>query len=87
MYTVSEILLVALCGVICGAEGWCDIENYDKAQIHYLRQYLDYINGVPSDDTIRRFYRNLDPSVFEKLLRDWVSDLAKTVGSKVIAIC
>lgn len=86
LYTVSEILLVTLCGVICGANGWCDIENYGKSKINHLRQYLDYNNGVPSDDTIRRFYRNIDPSAFEKLFREWVSNLVKKVEARVIAI-
>ena len=86
LYTVSEILLVTLCAVICGAEGWRDVESYGKSKINHLRQYLDYNNGVPSDDTVRRFYRNIDPSAFEKLFREWVSNLAKKVDSKVIAI-
>lgn len=86
LYTVSEILLVTLCAVICGANGWCDVENYGKSKINHLRQYLDYNNGVPSDDTIRRFYRSIDPSAFEKLFREWVSNLAKKVDAQVIAI-
>ncbi|MGK4455797.1 ISAs1 family transposase, partial [Klebsiella pneumoniae] len=43
-------------------------------------------NGVPSDDTIRRFYRNVDPAHFEQLFREWVSGLAKKVDAQVIAI-
>ena len=83
---MSEILLVSLCAVLCGAEGWWDVEMYGKSKINYLRQYLDYNNGVPSDDTIRRFYRNINPSIFEKLFREWVETLAKKTDSKVIAI-
>ena len=86
LYSVPEILLVTLCAVLCGAEGWCDIEMYGKTKINSLRQYLDYNNGVPSDDTIRRFYRNINPSAFEKLFREWVETLAKKTDSKVIAI-
>jgi predicted transposase YbfD/YdcC len=86
LHSMAEILLVTLCAVICGAEGWCDVENYGKAKIDYLRQYLHYNNGVPSDDTIRRFYRNLNPVEFEKLFREWVENLAKAVDIKVIAI-
>jgi predicted transposase YbfD/YdcC len=86
LYTVSEILLVTLCAVICGANGWCDVENYGKSKIEHLRQYIDYNNGVPSDDTIRRFYRNINPSAFEQLFREWVSNLAKKVEARVIAI-
>lgn len=85
-YTMPEILLVTLCAVVCGAEGWADVENYGKSKINHLRSYLEYNNGVPSDDTIRRFYRSINPSEFEKLFREWVETLAKSTGSKVIAI-
>ena len=86
LYTVSEILLVTLCAVICGADGWTDVENYGKSKIDYLRAYLEYANGVPSDDTIRRFYRYVNPTEFEKLFREWVEHLAKKTDSMVIAI-
>ena len=62
LYSMSEILLLTLCAVLCGADGWQDIEEYGKAKLIFLRQYFDYINGIPSDDTIRRFYRSIDPS-------------------------
>lgn len=86
LHGVTEILLLTLCAVICGAEGWQDIETYGKAKLHLLRQYFDYNNGIPSDDTIRRFYRAIDPSAFEKMFREWIDGLAKTIQTKVIAI-
>jgi predicted transposase YbfD/YdcC len=86
LHSVAEILLVTLCAVICGADGWQDVENFGKSKINYLRCYLDYNNGVPSDDTIRRFYRNINPLEFEKLFREWVGTLAKGADIKVIAI-
>lgn len=86
LYTLSEILLVTLLAVICGAEGWQDVENYGKAKINYLRQYLDYVNGVPSDDTIRRLFRSINPDIFKHFFCDWVKSIANTVDSKVIAI-
>jgi len=86
LYSVNEILLLTLCAVLCGAEGWQDIEDFGKAKLPFLRQYFEYAQGVPSDDTIRRFYRSLNPSEFERLFREWVECLAKTTGTKVIAI-
>lgn len=86
LYTVSEILLVTLLAVICGAEGWQDVENYGKSKINYLRCYLDYPNGVPSDDTVRRFFRAIDPDHFKEIFSRWVECLAKTADAKVIAI-
>ena len=50
LYGVEEILFVTLCAVICGADGWQDIEDYGKAKLSLLRQYFDYSNGIPSDE-------------------------------------
>lgn len=86
LYTISEILLVTFLAVICGAEGWQDVENYGKAKIDYLRYYLDYHNGIPSDDTIRRFFRAIDPEHFKQIFCTWIKSIANVVDAKVIAI-
>jgi hypothetical protein len=65
LHTVEEILLVAFCGVIAGCDGWDDLELFGKTKLEYLRQYLPFKNGAPSDDTLRRFFRALDPEKFE----------------------
>ena len=86
LYPVSEILLVTFLAVICGAEGWQDVENYGKSKIDYLRCYLEFRNGIPSDDTVRRFFRAVDPEQFKEIFCEWVRSIAKVVDAKVIAI-
>lgn len=87
LYTMSEILLCTLSAAICGAEGWQDVEDFGKAKIDYLRQFLPYKNGIPSDDTFRRFYRALDPEHFQELFRSWIKSLhIKNSHESVIAI-
>ena len=86
LYSVNEILFLTLCSVLCGAEGWQDVEDFGKIKIRFLRQYFDYNHGIPSDDTIRRFYRSVNPTGFETLFREWVQSLAHSTGSSVIAI-
>lgn len=86
LFSVNEILLVALAAVICGAEGWKDIENFGKSKLGYLRKFFDFEFGTPSDDTFRRFFRFLNPEIFKKLFRCWVESLALSTGSKVIAL-
>ena len=86
LYRVEEILLLSFCACICGAEGWQDIEDFGTLKLPYLRQYLEYANGTPSDDTLRRFYRHLDPDEFEQLFRNWVEGLAKKADVNVMAI-
>jgi predicted transposase YbfD/YdcC len=75
LYTIAEILLTTLCAAICGAEGWQDVEDYGKIKLECLRQFLPYKNGIPSDDTFRRFFRAIDPTVFQTLFREWVRDI------------
>jgi hypothetical protein len=56
LYAMSEILLSTLCAAICGAEGWQDVEDFGKAKLEYLRHFLPFKRGIPSDDTYRRFF-------------------------------
>lgn len=86
LYSMSEILLITLGAAICGAEGWEDVEIFGKAKIEFLKQYLPYKSGIPSDDTFRRFFRAIDPEMFQELFRNWIKSLNKSGDGKVIAI-
>ena len=86
LYGMSEILLAALCAAICGAEGWQDVEDFGNLKIDYLRTHLPYKNGIPSDDTFRRFFRSLDPDKFQELFRNWVMSISRNMPGNVIAI-
>src|SRR3982751_6153573 len=67
LHPVREILLVTLCGVIAGSEGWEDIEDYGESKLELLRQILPFAHGIPSDDTLRRFFRSIDPEAFPEI--------------------
>ncbi len=86
IYPIDEILFLTLCAVICGAEGWEDIEDFGKSKLVFLRQYLPLDNGIPSDDTFRRFFRSIDHKAFQEMFIGWVNSLDITVNNKVIAI-
>lgn len=86
LHKVEEILLLTFCGVIAGCDGWEDIEIFGKTKIKFLRTHLPFKNGVPSDDTLRRFFRALDPKIFELCFIDWVKSFQLDLRSKVIAI-
>lgn len=86
LYTMAEILLTALCAAICGAEGWQNVEDFGKAKLEYLRKFLPYHNGIPSDDTFRRFFRSLDPQKFQELFRTWIKTIQPKIEESVIAI-
>lgn len=84
---MPEILLLTLCAVICGAESWDDIELFGEAKLDFLRTFLPFEKGIPSDDTLRRFFRAIDTQQFQRLFVDWIKAwLNPEVANKVIAI-
>ena len=78
LHPISEILLLTLAAVISGAEGWIDIERYGHLKLDFLRRFFPYENGVPSDDTLRRFFRRINPKVFREHFVKWVKSLGST---------
>ena len=75
LYQIEEILLITICGVICGAEGWSDLALFGNKKIDYLKTILPFNNGIPTDDTFRRFFRALEPDEFKQRFIDWVKAL------------
>ena len=85
-YTLGEILLLSFLAILCGADGWTDIESYGKAKLKYLRKFFNYTHGIPSDDTIRRFFSAVDPTYFKKIFHKWIQHIAAGVSVEVISI-
>jgi predicted transposase YbfD/YdcC len=87
LHPMPEILLLTLCAVSCGAESWDDIEMFGKSTLMFLRRYLPYESGIPSDDTLRRFFRAIDTTQFQRLFIEWIRVwLNPEVAGKVVAI-
>jgi predicted transposase YbfD/YdcC len=85
LYSMEEILLTTLCAVIAGAEGWQDVEAFGLAKECFLKKYLPFENGIPSDDTFRRFFRAIDPKNFQNKFIAWVESLG-IIDKNIIAI-
>lgn len=85
-YPMSELLLLSLCAMISGCESWLDIEQYGELKVNYLRKFLPFQFGTPSDDTLRRFFRALDPDAFQERFIAWASSLLGSEKTKQIAI-
>lgn len=85
LYPLNEILLLTLTAIICGSEGWLDIEAFGETKIDYLRQFLPFENGTPSDDTLRRLFRSIDPKDFQDRFVKWTQWLSQA-RPKLISI-
>jgi predicted transposase YbfD/YdcC len=86
LHPAPEILFVTLCGVIAGAEGWGDIEDFGVSKLTVLREILPFAHGAPSDDTLRRFFRAVDPGGFREVFVAFVRDLLPQAGERLIAV-
>ncbi len=85
LHRLRDIIILAICGVICGAEGWVEIEEFGKAKEAWFTELLDLPNGIPSHDTFGRVFACIDPKQFEASFFQWVQGISKTVKG-VIAI-
>jgi predicted transposase YbfD/YdcC len=85
LHRLRDIIILAICGVICGAEGWVEIEEFGKAKEAWFTQLLALPNGIPSHDTFGRVFACIDPNQFEASFLQWVQGISKTVKG-VIAI-
>lgn len=83
---LTEIITIALCGVICGAESWVEIEQFGNAKREWLAQFLELPYGIPSHDTFGRVFARLDPGQFEQCFLTWVQTLLQPVGGEQIAV-
>jgi predicted transposase YbfD/YdcC len=64
LHDFHELLMIALCTVLCGGQGAVDMAEFAKAKEPFLRGFLKLANGVPSHDTFSRLFRQLDPEQF-----------------------
>ena len=85
-HALEEIILIARCAIICGADGWVAVEAWGQAKEGWLGQYLDLPNGIPSHDTLGRVFGALDPDEFRRSFSSWVQRASQLLFGEVVAI-
>lgn len=84
-YPLTEILVISVLAVLCGAEGYADIYQFAKMKLELLKKFLKLENGVPSQDTFERIFRYIKPKQFEKCFLKLVKDVSK-INKEIIPI-
>ena len=85
-HLLIDILVIAVCAVVAGAESWVDMELYGEDKAEWLATFLALPNGIPAHDTFRRVFMLIDPKDFESRFTGWTQAFAKSTGREVIAI-
>jgi predicted transposase YbfD/YdcC len=82
-HQLFDIIAVALCGTIAGADSWVDIERFGKDRLDWLRTFLKLENGIPSHDTFGRVFAKLNPASFAACVQQWLTDIGLELGRHI----
>ena len=86
LHRLQDIIVIALCAVIAGAQDWQQIVTFGRKRLEWLRGLLELPNGIPSHDTFERVFDRLKPQAFQACFRGWVQAVSAALRIKHIAI-
>lgn len=86
LHKLLDIMAIAICGAICGADTWEDVETFGKAKEDWFKKFLELPNGIPSHDTFNRVFNRIDPVEFQSSFMSWISAVSEIIDGQVIAI-
>lgn len=86
-HDLVELLVIAVCGVLAGADDFVEIEEWAKEKHDWFRLYLRLEHGIPSHDTFGRVFATIDAEAFGAAFRRWVGSIAPNLEKdEVVAL-
>lgn len=85
-YALSDMVFIAVCMVLCGAEDWPMVESLGKAKLEWLRRFIALPHGVPSHDTFSRVFARVKPEAFQSCFMQWVQGIVGSTLGEVVAV-
>jgi predicted transposase YbfD/YdcC len=76
-HQLLDVLFIAICAMICGAETFTDMEEFAARRWKVLSAFLGISGNVPSHDTFGRIFALLDPQAFSQCFLQWTQELAQ----------
>jgi predicted transposase YbfD/YdcC len=86
LHPLDTLLILALCGVICGADSWVEVSEWAVVKQEWLETVVEMPHGVPSHDTFSRVFSVLNPKQLQACFVSWTTALAEQTDGEVIAI-
>ena len=85
-HQLMDIVILVICAVVSGADGWEAIEQFGKEKLTWLRQFAPFANGVPSHDRIADVISRLSVKGFRECFMSWTAAVTRTTGGEVISV-
>ena len=85
-HKLIDVLVIAICAVLCGAEGWPEVASFGRAKQIWFEGFLALPHGIPSATTFWRIFRHLDAKQFERCFASWIAAVCDVTSGQVIAI-
>lgn len=85
-HDLIDILVIAICALLCAAESFNDMEDFGKAKQEWFKTFLKLRNGIPSHDTFNRVFAALDPKDFLNCFLRWTQSLRESVAQEIVAL-
>jgi predicted transposase YbfD/YdcC len=86
LHSLKDILVIAVCGTICGADNWEDIAEFGESKREWFASFLELQNGIPSHDTFRRVFILLDNIELKTLFVDWINSVVSLSEGTLVNI-
>lgn len=85
-HELIDILVVAICALLCRAETFNDMEDFGKAKYEWFKTFLSLPNGIPSHDTFNRVFQALDPREFQQAFLNWTQSVRQAIPDEIVAM-
>ena len=85
-HQLLDIIAIAICAVICGADSWVYIELFGKSKLEWFQTFLELPHGIPSHDTFGDVCSRLDPEQFQQCFMAWTQAVSDLIPGEVVAI-
>jgi predicted transposase YbfD/YdcC len=85
-HKLIDILVIAICAILCGANDWVAVETFGKAKRAWFARFLDLAHGIPSHDTFGRVFAVLSPEALQACFLRWIQAVAQVTEGQVVAI-
>jgi len=85
-HKLLDILVIALCTLLTGGEGFQDMELFGKSKRAWLQTFLALPHGIPSHDTFGRVFARLNPQRFQACLLSWTQAVAQRTPGALVSL-